>query len=977
MRRVKIVLAILFLIECMPVYLFAQFPYVRNVEIDKTVLNIKVQTIIQDKKKLMWLGTNLGLYNYDGAAFKLLATKQSGADVFITALFCDKQGTIWVGLKSGKIAQVKNDSLTLFIMDEGFPKETITGIIEDNLGNIWISTYGEGCYVWNGKRLYNFSKEDVLADKYVYCIATDNSGRIWLGSDGGISQCSFNNEKKQIKNFTTANGLPDNIIKKLIWDKTGFFWFGTDNFGVGKFFTDSFKIEIPAPFQSWNRGSVESMLLMENEVWIGTNEFGLIDYEFSGNKQVRNFINAEGFKYPSVQCLFRDDEGNIWMACKNHLLRSPGERIEFLKTIDNKPISNIHATMVDTKKRLWYSNENGLNYIIFNTDGSEENKIISIKDLKAPYKILTIFQDAFGYVWVGTFDQGAFRINPENNQSVHINDTKGLINQSVLSISGKRSVIWMATLSGAIKIELGDDALKLNCEMKIEYYNSQNGLNNNFIYQVLMDQNSRVWFAQDGKGISMLDKNGFHHFSEKDSVKSKTFFSITEDSNLGLWFASTDDGLYRYKKNSKNEEVFYHYNLANGLPSVHITGLCADNNGNVIIVCKEGIAMFDLDEESFHWYKEAVGIDNLDSDLNTTSLSPDGIVWIGCSNQFINIDNNLEENRQAPYLTFVNATALLDQINLNEYASISASRNYLAFNYQGIWFSNPSEVNFQYKMEGLNRDWINTRDKTATFPDLKPGRYTFRVRCSRTTDFLHSQEINYSFVVLSPIYKRGWFVLLSIFILGSLTWALLKFRDQRINFVQRLEKEKLASQFETLKNQVNPHFLFNSFNTLANIIDEDKTKAIEYIEKLTDFFRQILVHREKDLIKLEEELEIINDYIYLQQQRFEKALIMNIQVADIQWKNLLIPPLALQILVENAIKHNSLTTSNPLVIDLFFENEYLVIKNNLQFKLNKEPSTGTGIQNITRRMQMLGLPAIIVEKTESHFIVKFKLADKK
>lgn len=137
------------------------------------------------------------------------------------------------------------------------------------------------------------------------------------------------------------------------------------------------------------------------------------------------------------------------------------------------------------------------------------------------------------------------------------------------------------------------------------------------------------------------------------------------------------------------------------------------------------------------------------------------------------------------------------------------------------------------------------------------------------------------------------------------------------------------------------------------------------------------MHREKDLIKLEEELEIINDYIYLQQQRFESALKINIGVSKVQAQSLLIPPLALQILVENAIKHNSLTTTNPLIIELYFENEFFIVKNNLQPKLNKDPSTGTGLQNITRRMQMLGLPAIEVEKTETHFIVKFKLADKK
>ena len=240
---------------------------------------------------------------------------------------------------SGNIYYLTNDSLKAFDIDEGMPKESITGIAEDNLGQIWFSTYGEGLYIWNGKHFYNINKEDGLSDNSIYCIVSDNKGRIWAGSDGGISKCTFINSKKNIQNYTTAQGLSDNIIKRLIWDNSGFLWFGTDNYGIGRLFPDSNKIEIPQAFKNWTKGSVESMLLMEHEVWIGTNANGIIDFEFSGDKRIRNFLGVDGFNYSSVQCLFRDDEGNIWMASKDHLLQSPGERIEFKKTIDGKPIA--------------------------------------------------------------------------------------------------------------------------------------------------------------------------------------------------------------------------------------------------------------------------------------------------------------------------------------------------------------------------------------------------------------------------------------------------------------------------------------------------------------------------------------------------------------------------------------------------------------------------------------------------------------
>ncbi len=972
-----------------PAIILAQTPFIRTIEVDKTIQDIKVQEIVQDKNKLMWLGTNKGLYRYDGTSFKAITIDNKNEEISVTSLFCDSKGVVWVGLKKGSIFYFKNDSIKPFDIEEGNPKETINGIAEDTYGNIWFATYGEGLYVWNHKNFYNFGEEDGLDDESAYCLVADNKGNVWCGTDAGITACSFLNEKKQIKNYSTKDGLSDNIIKRLIWDKNGFLWFGTDNFGIGKLYPDSNKVVIPESFSAWNKGSVESMLLMEHEVWIGTNENGLIDYEFSGNNRIRNFYGNAGFNYSSVQCLFRDDEGNIWIASKDHLAQSPGERIEFLKSTNGIPFKNINSVLVDRNKNVWYSDQEGLHQLSFISDGTIVNTPFVIPKLKLPFKILSIYQDAFGFIWIGTFDHGVFRIEIATGKSIQIDDKKGLTNQSVLSISGKQSTLWLASLSGAIKIELGDDALKLNCAYQVDYFNSENGLNNNFIYQVLQDRKGRVWFAQDGKGISMLDRDGFHQFGEEDGIKAKTFYSITEDINGGIWFASANNGLYRYK-NQQNFQInfltglqktknyqFYHYDLSNGLQSLHISGLCADNVGNVAVVYNDGIGLFNLDSESFSWLEESDGINTVDADLNTTSLAPDGVIWVGAKNQFIEINTSLEKLRKTPYLSFNIITALLDPFDFSIYQTIPASKNHITFSFQGIWFSNPTDVNYQYKMEGLNRDWINTRDKTATFPDLDPGRYTLRLRCSKTTDFSGSNEIIYSFAIANPMYKQWWFTTLLIIVLIAITWIFLKIRDQRVNFVQRLEKEKLASQFETLKNQVNPHFLFNSFNTLANIIDEDKGKAIEYIEKLTDFFRQILIHREKDLIKLEEELEIINDYVYLQQQRFENALVINITVSENQSRHYLIPPLALQLLVENAIKHNSLTTSNPLIIDLYFDYEFFVVKNNLQPKLNKEPSTGTGLQNITRRMEMLGLPSIEVEKTETHFIVKFKLADKK
>ncbi len=174
-----------------------------------------------------------------------------------------------------------------------------------------------------------------------------------------------------------------------------------------------------------------------------------------------------------------------------------------------------------------------------------------------------------------------------------------------------------------------------------------------------------------------------------------------------------------------------------------------------------------------------------------------------------------------------------------------------------------------------------------------------------------------------------------------------------IKHAEELEKEGLLSQYETLKNQVNPHFLFNSFNTLITLIEEDKNAASDYVQKLSDFFRIILQLRDKTIIPVKEELELIKTYTFIQQKRYGNNLVLK-NMIPFEALEKGVAPLTLQMLVENAIKHNVISTENPLNIEISLtENNYLLVKNNLQKRQDHEPSSGLGLQNISNRYKFL------------------------
>ncbi len=189
-----------------------------------------------------------------------------------------------------------------------------------------------------------------------------------------------------------------------------------------------------------------------------------------------------------------------------------------------------------------------------------------------------------------------------------------------------------------------------------------------------------------------------------------------------------------------------------------------------------------------------------------------------------------------------------------------------------------------------------------------------------------------------------------------------------------LERQNVESQLEGLRNQVNPHFLFNSLNTLIYLIPEDGEKAVRFVQQLSKVYRYVLESRDAKVIPLREELEFLNAYIFLLRERFGENLQVKIEGLE-EKQNAAIVPLSLQMLFENAIKHNVISTGKPLQIDVFAENGHLVVRNNLQKKNQVMDSTGVGLQNIQDRYRMLTDQEVQVIASRQYFTVALPLIE--
>ena len=236
---------------------------------------------------------------------------------------------------------------------------------------------------------------------------------------------------------------------------------------------------------------------------------------------------------------------------------------------------------------------------------------------------------------------------------------------------------------------------------------------------------------------------------------------------------------------------------------------------------------------------------------------------------------------------------------------------------------------------------------------------------------LTHQEITSSYFLESGFFMMK--IAFSFIFVGSLVSnAIMFFKNWKEAAVQqeKLKREQLALQYETLKSQVNPHFLFNNLNSLTSLISTNPDKAIDFVKKLSEVYRYVLDQKDHELVALETELKFLESYVFLQKIRFETNLDVQIEVNPNNYK---VIPLSVQMLVENAIKHNEISDKKPLLIRVFSgDDQYLTVENHLQKKAGSEGS-GSGIQNIKDRYEFFTNNKVIISENTEKFSVRIPL----
>jgi sensor histidine kinase YesM len=233
----------------------------------------------------------------------------------------------------------------------------------------------------------------------------------------------------------------------------------------------------------------------------------------------------------------------------------------------------------------------------------------------------------------------------------------------------------------------------------------------------------------------------------------------------------------------------------------------------------------------------------------------------------------------------------------------------------------------------------------------------------------------------SFLFNEGFMILVVQFvvtiIITSIFYAASFFQSWREAAVneERYKKESIHYQYKALKNQVNPHFLFNSLNSLTHLVYEDPEQAVKFIKQLSEVYRYVLEHKDNELVPLEEELEFVKRYVFLQQIRHDKSLIVSFDMNENSKGEVV--PMSIQTLVENAIKHNEISEEKPLNIQIFAENHYVIVRNNLQRIKVIQNSEGIGLSTLKHQYERLTDKPVLRIETDKRFVFKVPIIERK
>lgn len=746
-----------------------------------------VQCITQTRDGYIWLGTEEGLVRFDGVRFAVFNKYNTRAFMHnnVQTLIEDRKGILWIGTFGGGIVHFNDNEWRGFGSREGLSNDQVLSIREDRLGNVWVGT-ANGLNKFTNGKLQILSALDGLCSGRILEIYEDHSGGIWIGTSEGLSR--FENNR-----FSCNKDLSDIRVLALWGDRDGSLWVGTAN---GLNHLKDGKRTIYSTDDGLSNTAVTSLYGdHDGNLWIGTNGGGLQRFQQGTFSQFSEIHGLIGIK---VWSLFEDREENLWVGTAGGgLNRFHDGKFLTYTTAEGLTGNAVWSIFEGKDGTVWIGTEGGGLTRLKNGIFSRFTPIDEYSNL-----IWSVYEDRQGGLWLGTPGDGL--IHFKDGRSKIFNQQGGLSVNAVWSIFEDRTGnLWIGTFGVALN--------RLNGG-KFQKYSAQDGLLNPFVHAIVEDPEGSLWIATEG-GLNLFRNGRFTVYSVKDGLSSDSIMSLHVDSEGIVWIGTNGGGLNRLEQGKITS-----YTRKDGFCDDVIFQILEDFKGNLWMSSNNGI--FRVKKQDLDQFDEgnipAVPCtnfgkaDGLESAETNGGYQPgacrtkDGRLWFPTIKGVAVIDpDNIPENKLVPPVVIedvvVDNKPVARRPGKSSNLSLDPGKERIEFRYTALSFQAPEKVQFQYRLEGFDKNWVDAGTRRiAYYTNLAPGRYEFKVIASNN-DGVWNRNGAALAVYLKPFfYQTTWFYTVCgvLVILAAVAANRLHVRHLRTRFSAVLaERTRIAREF--------------------------------------------------------------------------------------------------------------------------------------------------------------------------------------
>ena len=830
----------------------------KNITIEDGLSQSTVETIYQDSKGYIWIGTNDGLDRYNGYEFKHYKhdkyDKNSIANNYIVDIIEDKNGYIWVSTIGGLSRinpdkdEIKNyyskedsgnlsnsnlwqilctkdnrliastidglnvydknkDKFTRILYKEGeLPSQYIYSLEEDINGHIWVGT-DNGLVELDKDLNIVKSYQDAIEDSDVYNVYDDSKGNIWVCTlDNGLFKINLDdNSVENYKNNNSKISIPSNNVRDIISDSEGKLWIATDK-GLCTF--DYEREE----FITYNKKSYQSNSLIDDEIfcllkdssgliWIGT---------YSGISRFNPNSNFTHFKLDPyednsisgnvIHGIYEDDDKTLWIGTNESGVNIiNGESIKHLNKENSNIVSDLIEDITGFKNYIFIGTNEGLSVLVKN-DKTAKNYTITnytTKDGLPSNKIRSLFIDSKGYLWIGT-NKGLAILDTNNNKIIDITyilDEMGVSDKFIRAVyEDSKGNYYIGCFLEGGLIKINPNTKEYKIYKNIE--NDDSSISNNSIRYINEDLYGNILVGTShGINILNLSTDKFNHYTEKDGLINNTIYGILVDKNNGIWM-STNAGI---SKLSTEDATFKNFTITDGLQSNEFNGRACfkSKDGNMYFGGINGFNVFNSQDIELSTFEPKVIFDNFE----------------------------------------INGTNKKDISNIK----FKSNENNIKINFFTNDYKNTKTTQYYYKLEGLENEWNMTNSNSLVFANLGSGDYTLKIK-TITQHGVMSDESSVHFTINPPIWRSNYAICiyLILIIISILRYmhkvnTLDRLVNERTNKLRKeMEKnEQLFKKVLSLEQNKNNYFvnLSHELRTPLNVLSSINQLIKEFTKK--------------------------------------------------------------------------------------------------------------------------------------------------